>query len=311
MSCARPSSLSRTNSALRSSSAIVVIRSFAALNSASSRSTFTSRSAAEHFTLSPVLDYRAGAPRRRDDLDHGGPGKEAMLHAAPLRTSDREEHAGVVDDCATTCRMLGSSGLAEAPEPGGEHIRDYWSRSIFFVVGGILLMAMDVLVLFLVRAPGDNGSPQRSDEIQFALAQSVRAQTVPAAQIPTCEQLLREFESHPRTQQASPEERQFVLAFLQAYVQGLLDEGVPGASRLDPDGNGIACDELRRAGGGQSASTGRASPRPSADGGSQLLNRYGNLLEAGGPSSGPVPLMSNGSCPREFPTMRDGACYLR
>ena len=114
-----------------------------------------------------------------------------------------------------------------------------------------------------------------------------------------------------RTQQASPEERQFVLAFLQAYVQGLLDEGVPGASRLDPDGNGIACDELRRAGGGQSASTGRASPRPSADGGSQLLNRYGILLEAGGPSSGPVPLMSNGSCPREFPTMRDGACYLR
>jgi hypothetical protein len=114
-----------------------------------------------------------------------------------------------------------------------------------------------------------------------------------------------------RTQQASPEERQFVLAFLQAYVQGLLDEGVPGASRLDPDGNGIACDELRSAGGGQSASTGRASPRPSADGGSQLLNRYGILLEAGGPSSGPVPLMSNGSCPREFPTMRDGACYLR
>src|SRR5215218_4217493 len=93
-----------------------------------------------------------------------------------------------------------------------------------------------------------------------------------------------------RTQQASLEERQFVLAFLQAYVQGLLDEGVPGASRLDPDGNGIASDELRSsAGGGQSASTGRVSPRPSADGGSQLLNRYGNLLEAGGPSSGPVP----------------------
>src|SRR5918993_4298722 len=50
MSRARPSSLSRTNSALRSSSAIIVIRSFAALNSASSRSTFTSRSAQEHST---------------------------------------------------------------------------------------------------------------------------------------------------------------------------------------------------------------------------------------------------------------------
>ena len=172
-------------------------------------------------------------------------------------------------------------------------------------------MAMAVLALLLVGGLGDNGSPQRSQKIQFALAQSVRAQSAPADQIPTCEQLLREFESDPRTQQASPEERQFVLAFLQAYVQGLLDEGVPGASRLDPDGNGIACDELRSADGGQTASAGRASPRPSVDGGSQLLNRYGNLLEAGGPSSGPVPLMPDGGCPREFPTMQNGACYPR
>src|SRR5215203_4509022 len=190
-------------------------------------------------------------------------------------------------------------------------------------------MAMAVLVLFLVWALGDNGSPQRSEEIQFALAQSVRAQSAPADQIPPCEQLLREFESDPRTKQASLEERRFVRAFLQTYVQRLLDQGVPGASRLDPDGNGVACDELRSGGGGQpasagsvsprpsvdgsgqSASAGRASPRPSVDGGSQLLNRYGNLLEAGGPSSGPVPLMPDGGCRREFPTMRDGACYLR
>jgi hypothetical protein len=201
--------------------------------------------------------------------------------------------------------------LAEAAQPGWKHIRDYWSKGTFFGVGGILLMAMAVLVLLLVGALGDDGSPQRSKEIQFALAQSVRAQSAPADQIPTCEQLLREFRSDPRTQQASPEERQFVQAFLQAYVQGLLDEGVPGASRLDPDGNGIACDELRNASGGQSASAGRASPQPSVDGGSQLLNRYGNLLKAGGPSSGPLPLMPDGGCPREFPTMRDGACYPR
>ena len=170
---------------------------------------------------------------------------------------------------------------------------------------------MAVLVLLLVWALGDNGSPQRSEEIQFALAQSVSPQTAPPGQIPTCEQILREFETDPRTQQASPEERQFVLAFVQAYVQRLLDQGVPGASRLDPDGNGIACDELRNASGGQSASAGRASPQPSVDGGSQLLNRYGNLLKAGGPSSGPLPLMPDGGCPREFPTMRDGACYPR
>ena len=174
---------------------------------------------------------------------------------------------------------------------------------------------MAVLVLLLVWALGDNGSSHRSEEIHFALAQNVSPQTVPAAQIPTCEQLLREIESDPRTQQASPQERQFVLSFVQAYVQRLLDQGVPGASRLDPDGNGIACDELLSAGGGQPASAGRASPQPSpqpsVDGGSQLLNRYGNLLEAGGPTSGPLPLMPDGGCPREFPTMRDGACYPR
>ena len=166
---------------------------------------------------------------------------------------------------------------------------------------------MAVLVLLLVWALGDNGSPQRSEEIQFALAQSVSPRTAPSAQIPTCERLMSEFQSNPRTQQASPAERQFV----QAFVQGLLDQGVPGASRLDPDGNGIACDELQSAGGGQPASAGRASPQPSVDRGSQLLNRYGNLLEAGGPTSGPLPLMPDGGCPREFPTMRDGACYPR
>ena len=170
---------------------------------------------------------------------------------------------------------------------------------------------MAVLVLLLVWALGDNRAPHPSEEIQFELAQSVSTQAAPADQIPTCEQLVRELESDPRTQQASPEERQFVRAFVQAYVQGLLDEGVPGASRLDPDGNGIACDQLRSAGGGQAASVGRASPQPSVDGGSQLLNRYGNLLEAGGPTSGPLPLMPDGGCPREFPTMRDGACYPR
>jgi len=187
-----------------------------------------------------------------------------------------------------------------------------------------------VLVVLLVWTPGDNGSPEeRSKEIHFALAQNVSPQSAPAVPIPTCEQLLREIESDPRTQQASPEERQFVLSFVQAYVQGLLDQGVPGASRLDPDGNGIACDELQSAGGGQSLSAGSASPRPSVaggdqsasfgsaspqpsvDGGRQFLGGNRNLLEAGGPTSGPVPLMPDGGCPREFPKMREGLCYPR
>ena len=206
---------------------------------------------------------------------------------------------------------------------------------ILMAIALVLALVAVVLTVLLRNAPertlASERAPQPSEEIQFALAQGVRAQTAPADQIPTCEQLVRELESDPRTQQASPEERQFVRAFVQAYVQGLLDEGVPGASRLDPDGNGIACDELRSAGGSQAASAGSAAgstagsaagraagsaagsaaPQPSVDGGSQLLDRYGSLLEAGGPTSGPLPLMPNGGCPQEFPAMRDGACYPR
>src|SRR5215212_6490708 len=169
---------------------------------------------------------------------------------------------------------------------------------------------MAVLVFLLVGASGEKGRPEeRSKQIHFALAQNVSPQSAPAVPIPTCQQLLREFQSDPRTQQASPQERRFVLAFVQAYVQGLLDQGVPGASRLDPDGNGIACDQLQSAGGGPSASVGSASPQPSVDGSRQFLNGNRNLLEAGGPTSGPLPLMPDGGCPREFPTMREGLCY--
>ena len=203
---------------------------------------------------------------------------------------------------------------------------------ILMAIALVLTLVAVVLTVLLRNAPERTVASERaphpseenpSEEIQFELAQSVSTQAAPADQIPTCEQLVRELESDPRTQQASPEERQFVRAFVQAYVQGLLDEGVPGASRLDPDGNGIACDELRSAGGSQAASAGStagsaagraagsAAPQPSVDGGSQLLDRYGNLLEAGGPTSGPLPLMPNGGCPQEFPAMRDGACYPR
>ena len=35
----------------------------------------------------------------------------------------------------------------------------------------------------------------------------------------------------------------------------------------------------------------------------------GTLMNAGGPTTGPVPMMPNGSCPRELPVKRDGACY--
>ena len=175
-------------------------------------------------------------------------------------------------------------------------------------------MAIVLLLLLLVWVlANDDGSP-RSEKVRFSLIQSVSAQTVPAGQAPTCEQILSEFEADPRTQQASPAERQFALSFLQGFAQGLLDQGVPEAANLDPDGNGVACDEFLGAG-GQPASTASATAGATASatasaqpsGGGQ--SRYGNLFEAGGPSSGPAPLMPDGSCPREFPTRREGACY--
>ena len=35
----------------------------------------------------------------------------------------------------------------------------------------------------------------------------------------------------------------------------------------------------------------------------------GELMKAGGPGEGPVPLMPGGGCPEEFSTKRGGACY--
>ena len=34
-----------------------------------------------------------------------------------------------------------------------------------------------------------------------------------------------------------------------------------------------------------------------------------DLFESGGPQSGPLPLMPDGGCPKEFPTKTNGACY--
>lgn len=59
---------------------------------------------------------------------------------------------------------------------------------------------------------------------------------------------------------------------------------------LDSDVNGIACDE------GDFFSN---------------QNSEDNLLRAGGPDDGPLPLMPGGGCPREYPLELSGACYSR
>jgi hypothetical protein len=219
----------------------------------------------------------------------------------------------------TICQMLEYRSLPELPcHRRGEGIQKHWFRSTLLGISGILLLIIFLLWFLPVRV--DNDSPQHSegipDELQMALVQSVSAQTAPAGQIPTCEQLISEFESDPRTQQAPPAERQFVRAFLQGFAQAILDEGRPGASRLDPDGNGVACDQLL--GGGSSpsasaspsASTASASASPSpTTAASQTPPPNADLFEAGGPEGGPVPLMTGDRCPPEYPIKRVGACY--
>lgn len=57
---------------------------------------------------------------------------------------------------------------------------------------------------------------------------------------------------------------------------------------LDSDINGVACDEEDFFGG---------------------QSRRENLLEAGGPGNGPVPLIPGGGCPKEFPLQEGESCH--
>lgn len=67
-------------------------------------------------------------------------------------------------------------------------------------------------------------------------------------------------------------------------------DGPPGEASAGAPG--IACEEL-----------------PSRGGVTPDQTPPGQLMNAGGPDSGPVPLMPGGGCPVEFPEQRAGACY--
>lgn len=51
-----------------------------------------------------------------------------------------------------------------------------------------------------------------------------------------------------------------------------------------------------------------ASPSPTTATPAPTRER-GPLMDAGGPTAGPVPLMPGGGCPEEYPVRRHGACY--
>jgi hypothetical protein len=101
----------------------------------------------------------------------------------------------------------------------------------------------------------------------------------------------------------------------QASAQAEYDRDPSDPSNLDDDDDGIACEDYDYGAGGGETTTYTAAPQQDDAGAAQ--DQYqrdtgnGDLMNAGGPSSGPVPVMPDGGCPREFPVERNGACYPR
>lgn len=95
----------------------------------------------------------------------------------------------------------------------------------------------------------------------------------------------------------------------QQEAQNELNENFGDPLGLDPDANAIACEDFFGAPDDPNAQnlTGGQSTPPA---GSPIDNApNSNLFDSGGPTAGPLPLMSDGTCPKEFPTKRGGYCY--
>jgi hypothetical protein len=108
-------------------------------------------------------------------------------------------------------------------------------------------------------------------------------------------------------------------------AQAELERDPSDPNNLDPDGNGRACEGYNYAStvtnsplptGSPQGSTSPSSTSPSSASPSSAspspkpgaqVDR--NLLDAGGPTKGPLPLMPDGGCPREFPTEHNNLCF--
>jgi hypothetical protein len=132
----------------------------------------------------------------------------------------------------------------------------------------------------------------------------------------TYEQLI-----HPREHAAAQSSQYDCASFgSQQSAQAELERDPSDPNALDSDGNGRACDDYDYSAGTTNATTTNAttpsrpspsSPSPSSAPPSSVPRPQGdqNLLDAGGPTNGPAPLMPDGTCPPEFPTKHQDLCY--
>ena len=98
----------------------------------------------------------------------------------------------------------------------------------------------------------------------------------------------------------------------QESAQAELERDLSDPYNLDPDADGIACENYDY--GVDDGTTGTVTQDQYGTAAQDQYQQdpgFGNLFDAGGSSGGPAPPMPDGSCPQEFPTKQDGACYPR
>src|SRR5918995_5579215 len=123
----------------------------------------------------------------------------------------------------------------------------------------------------------------------------------------TYEQLI-----HPREPAAAQSDQYDCASFgSQQSAQAELERDPSDPNDLDSDGNGRACDDYDYS----ASTTTQSSPLPSSPSPSNPSptpkprpEGTRNLLDAGGPTNRPAPLMPHGTCPPEFPPEHNNLC---
>ena len=85
----------------------------------------------------------------------------------------------------------------------------------------------------------------------------------------------------------------------QEEAQSVLAADPSDPNNIDQDRNGIPCEDANL-----------PSRSPASQYGSENVSEQDDLLNAGGPDRGPVPLMPDGGCPEGYSVKREGACYV-